>query len=341
MTSRDKVQNLLHVPGYLARLAHQNIETQSYRYAKGSRKNIISGIRSWIYFCKFFGFQHLPAAADHVISFLELCSNTSGYAHIKHLLHSIKYLHHAKNVPFPSTFDLESTLQGLKRKLSGAPNQALPINPEILRKMFSGLNMKKTKDLALWCSYLVTFFCLFRKSNSVPKSSKIAEDEKVLTRGHFRFNEDSKAVLVMVDFSKVNQFGNRDLIIPIPSNDDPALDAYRHLRDLFTKVDASPSSPAFSYMKDKFVTYSIFTTILKKLLKSSGYEPSQYSGHSFRRGGATFLHSIGGTMLQIQACGDWATLCFTRYLHLSLADRWSSQQLMASSISGSCECPAA
>ena len=324
-----------HVAGYLHRLANQNIETQSYRYAKGSRKNILSGIRSWIYFCKFFGFQQLPASAEHIVSFLELCSHTSGYSHIKHLLHSIRYYHQAKDVTFPTTFDLESTLQGLKRKLSGAPNQALPINPEILRKMFLCLNMKNNKDLALWCSYLVTFFCLFRKSNSVPKSGEISEDEKVLTRAHFRLNDVTKAVLVMVDFSKVNQFGNRDLVIPIPRNEDPALDLYRHLRDLFLKVDASPSSPAFSYTKYKFVTYSTFTTMLKKLLKLSGYNPDEYSGHSFRRGGATFLHSIGGTILQIQACGDWSTLCFTRYLHLSLSDRWSSQQLMSDSISRS------
>jgi hypothetical protein len=323
------------VPGYLKRLAQQNIETQSYRYAKGSRRNIISGIRSWLYFCKFFGFQHLPASAEHVISYLELCSNTSGYAHIKHLLHAIRFYHQAKDAPFPTTFDLESTLQGLKRKLSGAPNQALPINPEILRKMFSKLDMEKTKDLALWCSYLVTFFCLFRKSNSVPKSSELKDDEKVLTRSHFRFNEVSRVVLVMVDFSKVNQFGNRDLVIPAPSNEDPALDLYRHLRALFTRVDVSPSSPAFSFSKQGFVTYSTFTTALKKLLKQSGYNPDKYSGHSFRRGGATFLHSIGGSILQIQACGDWSSLCFTRYLHLTLTDRWSSQKLMSDSITTS------
>ena len=323
------------VPGFLTRLAHQNIETQSYRYAKGSRKNIISGIRSWIYFCTFFGFKHLPASPDNVVSFLELCSNTSGYAHIKHLLHCIRFYHQAKNLPFPSTFDLESTLHGLKRKLAGAPNQALPINPEILRRMFFNLDMRKNRDLALWCSYLVTFFCLFRKSNSVPKSSEITSDDKVLTRSHFKFNEEKKVVLVMVDFSKVNQFGNRNLVVPIPSNDDPALDLYRHLRELFRRVDASPSSPAFSFSKNNFVTYSSFTTVLKKLLLQSGYNPDKYSGHSFRRGGATFLHSIGGTILQIQACGDWSSLCFTQYLHLSLTDRWSSQKLMSDFISRS------
>ena len=176
--------------GFLARLAHQNIETQSYRYAKGSRKNIVSGIRSWMYFCKFFGFQHLPASTDDLISFLELCSNTSGYAHLKHLLHCVHFYHQAKNAPFPASFDLDCTLQGLKRKLSGAPNQALPISPEILKKMFVRLDMRKTRDLALWCSYLVTFFCLFRKSNSVPKSNELKEDEKVLTRAHFGFNEE-------------------------------------------------------------------------------------------------------------------------------------------------------
>ena len=71
---------------------------------------------------------------------------------------------------------------------------------------------------------------------------------------------------------------------------------------------------------------------LKQLLTKAGLDPSSFSGHSFRRGGASYLYSIGGTTLMVQVLGDWASQVFTRYLHLSLEDRLEAQELIADSI---------
>ena len=326
--------NLYTCAGILEQLQNQNIWTQSYRFAKSTRKGILSGIRTWIFFCKYFDLPVYPAQVEHLILFMEFNSQTSKYEHLKHLLYCVKYLHLCKDLPFPTeSFELETTLQGLKRRLSGTVNQVLPITPEVLRKIFARLNLNKLADLALWCSFLVTFFCLLRKANSVPEGSNFDSD-KILSRKHIRFDHHSKMVLIFVGWSKTNQFGNRDLVVPIPSNSDPALDLYRHMCNLFTKVNASPDRPAFSFTNKHFVSYSSFTSRLKSLLLSAGVDPAKYSGHSFRRGGATYLHSLGASPLEIQASGDWQTLAFTRYLHLSLEDRWKSQQLMADAISG-------
>ena len=238
-----------------------------------------------------------------------------------------------KDIPFPSgSFELETTLQGLKRRLSGTVNQVLPITPEILRKMYAKLNTNRLADLAIWCSFLVTFYCLLRKANSVPEGPDYNVDN-ILARKHIRFDHQNKMVLIFVGWSKTNQYGNRDLVVPVPSNSDPALDLYRHLSELFSRVQADDGKPAFSFSKHKFVSYSSFTSRLKSLLLAAGVDPAKYSGHSFRRGGATFLHSLGATPLEIQASGDWKTMVFTRYLHLSLEDRWRSQQMMADAIS--------
>ena len=336
-------RNLLHyisiievksfVLGQLELLRQQNVLTQSYRFARSSAKNIVSGIRTWHYFCHFYDCPPLPARTQDLINFLELNSFSSGYAHLKHLLHCVDYYHQINNTSVPTrNFALDSTLQGLKRKLAGTPNQVLPIKPDLLRKMYQKLDMSKDADLALWCGYLTTFRCLFRKSNSVPESQKY-DERKILTRRHIQLNHETRTVLVYVSWSKTIQFGGRDIIIPIPPNDDPALDLYSHINMLFTRVKVNDRSPAFSYGPNKFVTYTTFTSNLKSLLKRCGVEPSDYSGHSFRRGGATYLHSLGGTGLQIQASGDWSTQTFLRYLHLTLEDRWASQVLMSEGIS--------
>ena len=77
------------------------------------------------------------------------------------------------------------------------------------------------------------------------------------------------------------------------------------------------------------VTYSDFTKELRSLLDAAGFIASSYSGHSFRRGGATYLYSLGADPLLIQASGDCATDCFTRYIFLSLEQRLTAQEKMA------------
>lgn len=226
------------------------------------------------------------------------------------------------------------TMQGLKRRLARVPFQVLPITPAILRKIYPHLNMQSLRDRALWCSYLVSFYGMLRKSSAVPKSVSYSAS-KVLVRRNISVDVTNNMVYIYLGHGKTNNFCTRDIIIPIPGNSDPALDPVRHLHLLYDGVRAEPSDPAFTYAPGQFVKYSSFTSSLKELLKKAGYNPDLYSGHSFRRGGATFLHSCGGTALMIQASGDWSSQCFTRYLYLSESERLHSQLLMASHINSS------
>ena len=234
------------VSGQLDQLRQQNIFTQSFRFARSSAKNIISGIRTWLYFCHYYDCPPVPAESQDLINFLELNSFSSGYAHLKHLLHCVDYFHQIQDRPVPvRNFSLDSNLQGLKRRLAGTPNQVLPIKPDLLRMIYKNLDMQKDEDLALWCGYLTTFRCLFRKSNSVPESTKY-DETKILTRRHIQLNHETRTVLVYVSWSKTIQFGGKDIIIPIPPNDDPALDLYSHISTLFRRVKVGDRSPAFS-----------------------------------------------------------------------------------------------
>ena len=260
-------------------------------------------------------------------------AKTSSHGHLKHLLSAVRFLHLALDIRFPeNNFQIDMTMQGLKRKLARVPFQVLPITPRVLRDIFKFLDMRKTCDLALWCSFLVSFYGLLRKSNTVPQSTKY-DPSKVLVRKNLSVDLPTNMVYMYLGFSKTNQFGARDLVIPIPGNSDPILDPVRHLHDLFSRVTASSDTPAFSYGPKSFISYSSFTSRLKTLLTQAGYDANLYSGHSFRRGGATFLHSCGGTALMVQASGDWSSQCFTRYLYLSFAERLRSQSLISDGIS--------
>ena len=331
--SFPRLQTLYFCPLVLGDLRASNTITQGYKYTKESAANTISAIRQWLFFANYFHLPVLPVSADSVVLFLEFMARSSGYGHLKHLVSSLRFLHQALDISFPEvSFQLDMTMQGLKRRLARVPFQVLPITPDILRNMFCLLDMRKMSDLALWCAYLISFYSLLRKSNAVPKSAQF-NPSQVLIRKNLSVDLPTNMVYLYLGFSKTNQFGAKDLVVPIPGNDDPRLDPVRHLNELFSRVKAPEGAPAFSFSVKSFITYSTFTTRLKSLLTRVGYDASLYSGHSFRRGGATFLHSCGGTALMVQATGDWSSQCFTRYLYLSFEGRLRSQSLMSENIS--------
>ena len=310
-----------------------NKRTQSFKYTRESASNMVSAIRQWLFFTIYFSLKILPASSDSLVCFCEFMARSVSYQHIKHCVHAVQFLHQALNLPFPcESFQLDMTLQGLKRRLSKVAFQVLPITPKILRAIFSNLDMSKDQDLALWCSFLLSFYGLLRKKSVVPRAGPF-DPKKVLVRRHINIHLETNTVYVYLGFSKTNQFGARDLVLPILGNSDPALDPVRHLHELFSRVNAPPDSPAFSYGNGKFITYNSFTSRLKSLLTKSGYPAAQYSGHSFRRGGATFLHQCGGSVLMIQSSGDWSSSVFTRYLFLTTTERWKSQYLISRNIS--------
>ena len=83
------------------------------------------------------------------------------------------------------------------------------------------------------------------------------------------------------------------------------------------------SEPAFiTYINGKVspFTYAKFSTNLRNTLNNAGINPENYSGHSFRRGGATFAMRAGVPFPLIKCQGDWASDAFERYLTTTLQD---------------------
>ena len=111
--------------------------------------------------------------------------------------------------------------------------------------MYNFINIDSPADLALWCSFLVAFYCLFRKANVAPKTLSSFNPIKDLSRQKFKMLEND-IILVYSNFSKTNQFMNRHTIIPLVKNSVAALDPIFHLKKLFSQ-DIPPEKSAFSF----------------------------------------------------------------------------------------------
>ena len=310
--------------------------SQSMMYAEGTKRNHRSNIKQFVLFCVKFDRPVCPTDRETLMAFARLESATIGYNSIKNIFSSIKFLHKATNSAFPEDdWQVESTLKAIKRELSGAANQTLPITPDILLKMYAFTDTSTPRGLAEWACFLTSFYCLLRKSSAVPDSLQKFNPTVGLSRMKISFPASRDICMVLQNHSKTNQFGNKEMVTPMVANPVRALCPVYHMKELFSRFNLSGNLPAFSFIERnqvKCVTYEGFTKTLRRLLDAAGLNASSYSGHSFRRGGASHLYSLGADSILIQATGDWQTDCFTRYVFLSLDQRLQAQERMAYNI---------
>ena len=101
------------------------------------------------------------------------------------------------------------------------------------------------------------------------------------------------------------------------------------------KCDISQDAPLFTYRaKGKLcvLTYHKFLSALKSVLRACGIDDNSISGHSFRRGGASYSYTCGVRQFCIKTKGDWASSAFERYLTVPLEHRWQLVKTMATNI---------
>jgi integrase len=70
------------------------------------------------------------------------------------------------------------------------------------------------------------------------------------------------------------------------------------------------------------LTHGRFEQKLKQCLTSIGLTPDEYSGHSFRRGGASWAFQAGLPGEAIQTLGDWKSQAYLRYLEIDIQQKF-------------------
>ena len=316
----------------LENLAAGATDSMSYYYTKQSRANVLSHLRQLSIFCVAFHETFLPVSRLALLGFIELMSRTCKFEHIEHIISSVKFLHNFSGIPFVGdAFEFKILQRGLKRKLAKSPRQVLPITPEILLAMYGHFNIEHAADLAHWTAFLLALRLLYRKSSIAPESlskfnpvTGLSREKVVLSNG---------VLFVFQNFSKTNQFMATTRTTPIAPGSIQALDPVFHYEKLISENVVPVNSPAFSYLNNgviKCVTHRSFSSTLKSALFKIGLNPDLWSGHSFRRGGATLLYRLGIDPLTIQAVGDWSSETYLRYLEINVDRLWSAQVAMAS-----------
>lgn len=207
--------------------------------------------------------------------------------------------------------------KGIRRELGTPPAQKLPITCEILVGIFEKLNFHRNKDIAFWCACVLGFFGFLRKATLLPKNQKdptadclLRKDLRMVNREHLELH---------VRKTKTIQFGQRLLIIPYYPVHGSVLCPLSAVKSMLKRAPYHPELPLFLYKENKEIkwySHATFTTQLKMILKTMGFNPKDYSCHSFRRGGASFAFGQDMSILDIKQRGDWASNAVEKYIHL-------------------------
>ena len=309
--------------------------SQRAAFASGTQSNLRVQWRSFLLFCHYFHIQPIPADLDIICMYVQFLSQTLTIQSIRNYLNGVKLLHLYVGAPFPhiGSFELTLLLKGLARLNPHTPKQALPITPPILLKLLAHLQLSCPLHASLWSAILLGFFLFARKSNLVPPSPSKFHPLKHLTRGSVAICP--AGLLVTLRWSKTIQCGDRVLRIPVVAIPNSPLCPLHAWYNMTSLVPAEDSSPAFIYPSPTgllTLTYYTFTSNLRKLLQLAGFNPSAYSGHSLRRGGATwaFKSKVPGELIQLH--GDWSSDAYLRYLDFSLEGKMTVSSLMKQTI---------
>lgn len=209
-------------------------------------------------------------------------------------------------------FNLQLVFRGIKRVKGDAVVSKLPLTPEYLLWILSSLNLSSPRDANVWAAVIIGFFALLRRSNIAPDTLHSFDPSKNTRRCDIVLKPDR--VDVTIRWSKTIQFRERKLVIPIPRIKGSPLCPVAAVHRAFSLTPSvNLAGPAFMASSKLPILVKDVVSAIKTGVRLAGVDPSEFSGHSLRRGGACLCLRAGLSIDAIRQLGDWKSDSYTKY----------------------------
>jgi len=315
----------------LLRLKKDLRHTTLSAFAHGTSSNLQTQFRAFLLFTTFFDLQPLPASLETVTLYAQFLSRSMVPSAIKNYISGAKMLHILLGYEYTHSNNalLAIVYKGIARNHPYVPRKAVPITDEILVSVAKVVSSKSPHETAVFAVALFSFFLMARLGNVLPQSISNCKQQQYLTHGDINAVNDH--ILVTFRHTKTRQMGSSFLHLPLlrmPGSPICPVSAFLLAQQFHTP---SVKEPAFMIPKaNKFVplTSGTFVQIFRALLRKANIDnASRYTGHSFRRGGASFAFKAGLPGEYIQLAGDWKSDAYKSYIDVSLETklRFASQ----------------
>ena len=301
-------------------------EVNFYRtnsFASSTLKTYSAHFTAYSDFCGNLNIPLVPISQINLGRYIAFLSRRLSFNSVRQYLNIVRLVHldaGLKN-PLDDNWYVTSILKGVRRIKGDAPTQKLPITLDILHRVFLTINLQSSFDRAFWAACVVGFFSFFRKSNLLVPSHMLFDPSRHLCASDVQFTPNG--VILTVRWSKVIQFREKTLLIPLPKIKKSPFCPSTALLLLGTENPPCPFPVpliryCYSGASNIPLTHKLFSDKLRQCLKACGLQAELYSGHSFRRGGASFALECGLPVDLIKLQGDWNSNSYERYLSPSL-----------------------
>lgn len=280
-----------------------------------------------MFFCIYFDIEPLPTSSDNICCYIQFLKRSfSSVDSIKNYINGVRTLHRFYGLSFPSesTLSISLTLRATAKALFREPKRAPPILPHHLLQLWRSVDFKCPIETSFYCSCLFAYYSLARKSSLLPPSAS-ADFSKFPRRGDI--SPSSFGLVLHLKQEKCNQFGTRNRSVPLVAIDDNPLCPVLAFRIMISLVPAPEASPLFLAPKKggppRSMTTGDFDRLLPRMCKRAGLADLGFTGHSFRRGGATTALKAGLPGEVVQVLGGWASEAYKSYFEHDL--EWKLQ----------------
>lgn len=194
-------------------------------------------------------------------------------------------------------------LKGLSRQPRSKPvSPRLPITVAILSKLTCHFNYSKHEDRTIWAMMTLATYGLLRCGEITSNPIDSLRFPRVI---HWRVNQSLSFGSFHLPISK-SDTGHTGTDIFVAGNKTPTCPTSA-MHSMLTKspFKLRPSDPLFTLDGDTPISRYVFLKRVRRKLSKGGYNPKNFSGHSFRRGGAQSAFDSGLSIDEIQLVGRW------------------------------------
>jgi hypothetical protein len=255
-----------------------------------------------------------PISHSQLAQFIAFCHHRQLKAStITSYISALGYMHKMSNLKSPSdSIIIKKMMHGIRRQVS--PDKRQPFTLADLTKLLNALKIvvkDKYTRILVKSMFLTAFFGLLRAGELARSPTGI---NNVLCRQDisFQYHESHVSAITMTLRHFKHSLGQKS-VIPLSRQNFSGLCPVKALLR-YLRLAPTSKGPLFRDIYGCGITTSFFRQTLRNCVTYCNLDPSIYTAHSFRIGGATFAHQCHMSTAQIKQLGRWKSSAYLKYI---------------------------
>ena len=286
-------------------------------YSDNTNRVYTSAQKAYLQFCDMYKLSPVPADELQVLRFIAHLSHRISPTSIKVYLSAVRALHVNLGIKFDTSDQPRAQImvRGLARG-APPPHQKLPITYSMLSSMIT-LVGQSYDDIMCWAAITVAFFGCLHADELTVDSISIKNPAKILSVHDMQTSVTPNGIKYLTLRIKSSKTCPSGFTCTIGCSGTHvcaycSVMYYMHTRQQRNMYITNPA--LFVTSSGHILTHELFVSRTRSLLTGLGYDPKEYSGHSYRVGCASTAGANQFKDWEIQLLGGWRSDTFKRYI---------------------------